>query len=91
MNIIKKLIIQVEDENGNIFNSEVEGVYITEILQEYKARPIDIINEYVRDIPIEITIKMLSYGGIGNVRTARDVTPKPKQLPDKKLQLPEHG
>lgn len=94
MSYIKKLTIEIEDSEGNVSSTDIDGVYVTDINIERPYYPYDYRSDrFIRSGPDEITIKMLVYGGMWVGVTKRpqgNLPPKPPQLTSSQKQLPEH-
>lgn len=93
MRVIKKLTIQLEDSDGNIESTDIDGVYVTSIEINRPLSPFGFRDSFFRDGPDEITIKMLIYGGMWvgvTTKPPKNITPSPKRLPSAIKQLPEH-
>lgn len=86
----------MEQDDGTIYDTEVEGLDVIEIKQERAVTPMSTRysqREFRLVGPLEITIRMIAWGGAwanAKAKQTRQLTPEPKQLPFSPKQLPEH-
>jgi hypothetical protein len=100
MNYIKKIIIQVEDSDGKVWDNEIEGLYVRSIdINQPLYRDPFMRRFMYRDGPMEVTIKLEAWGDMwSSVRTQHDSYREEerlgfqdtRKLPSPAKQLPEH-